>query len=326
MSADVQDSVFGANGNIITFAFKKVSASTFKVMMGEAVLGWTEKAVSDATYTQDTDLIILYQAHSPSKAIKVWINGVLEIEYTPVTQGNGVFTPIIGGDGAGLPLPSGDVIYYWQGAGRESDAESGRPGTAPTYSIHDPSKDTAEDDALPNGGAGGADDHDWWDDHPAPDGDTTYLLFDSAAERKHVSEFGTGAALTGNMAALSVSGYRRARGAAADKDGNSWMRFKDDGGTAKEVAHSNLNTDAYKTQGRHCGDPPAGTWPDYVDGSNIFNGSGSTKKLQMGARTPEANDVNIRTTSKGIEVCALDDDPPSVAVQTANINQAAVIG
>ena len=307
------DIIIGNNSNLITFGFKKVTTSTFKLMMGEAALGWTEKAVGSTVFTQDTDLIILYQAHSLSNAVRVWVNGVLEIEYTPTAGGAG-FTPATVGQAGELPIPSGDDIYYWQGAKRESDAESGRPGTSPTYSIHDPSADTAEDDGLPNGGAGDPNDHDWWDDHAAPDGDTTYLLFDSAAERKHVSKFSTGAALTGNMAALSVSGYRRARPATADKAADSWMRYKDDGGTAKEFAHPSMTGNTYKTDAEHCGDPPAGTWDDYVDGSNVFNGAGSTKKLEMGARTPAANAVNIRITSKGIEVCALDNDPPAEVI------------
>lgn len=315
VSASIQDVIFAADSQFSSFLFAREGASTFCLHMGEDnVGGFDSKAEASVTLNEDTDILLFYQVHSPSKAIKLWIDGVLLIEYTPALQGGGSITPRNGGVFQTSDLTdAADALYFMDSGGRESDVESGRPDSSPTYSIHDPSANTSEDDATKHGTAPSPDEKwNYWSDHSNPNEDTTYLLLDEAAERKQVSEFSTGAALTGNMDAASVSGFRRARAAAAGKDADSWMRFKDDGGSVKEFAHANLGG-TYITKGAHCGDPPAGTWSDYINGSDIFNGSGSSKKLEMGVRTPEPNDTNIRITSKGVEVCVLGDDPPPVA-------------
>ena len=109
------------------------------------------------------------------------------------------------------------------------------------------------------------------------------------------------------------------------------MRFKDDGGSASEIELASQSSTDYNLQFKLLVDPPAGTWDDYLDSNDLFNGTGGTasdKKLEIGLRTPAANDVNIRATALGVEICALGDDPPLVVTPVIilqAVNRASVI-
>ena len=300
-------------------AAEVVTDTTFKLALGELpVLATFSQRGSDSftTFTQNTVLTYRYETNGTDE--KLWIDSgsglVLEITNALTDRHPFGFNPLSGwrDDNA---LATGQNAYHADLATREGDAESDRPDVSPTFSWSDPDGDTSEDDAGSESdcadGLGDANKWDDWQANGSADEDTTFNCFDSAAERKQVSTLDADVALTGNFTTLCVNAHIRQRAATGDKIANWDVRFRDDLANVRSVGMPEQDVGAYEIHFAICEPAPSGTWTDYLS-SSIFNHASSTRKLEGGIRTPAANDVNIRTTAWGLEVCALGDDPPDV--------------
>lgn len=91
-----------------------------------------------------------------------------------------------------------------------------------------------------------------------------------------------------------------------------------DDGSESDAESANANilwTTAWRVLNENFNAPPIGTWAQYLDSNDIFNGTTgtpSTYKLSLGVRSLDSNGANDRFTAAFFEVGSMDDWPEEV--------------
>lgn len=289
------------------FSWVRVSNTTFNIKVVKiddlSVIG-----TSATAYSTSTEVAIRVDKVAATNAVNIYINGVLEISGTAAAA---LAATILCEN---TTLIANQDMYLELMAISESDDGADRPGAVLWTDVTSPNANTSEtdygDQADCSNSANGT--YTKWDEWPAAaTNDATDFNCGFNSNWKEVSGMAAGAlALSGTM--LGGAAIYRQRANVVLKTTDNWARFKDDAGNASEIQHANPSN-SFFTYYVHLTTPPAGAWSDYFNGSSIFNGSGSTKKLQMGSRVVSTNGAGLNVSTIAFEMVALSSDAEAVA-------------
>ncbi len=296
---EVKCMLFGASNRFVGYWVYE-SASSYKFRLKDDIAPATH-GTSSSTYTaggspEDIDLRI----QTDGSRVKLWINGVLEIDAATTYE-----------------LAAGYMVYYnttlaasqdmyWGASGAwESSSEADRPGFAVKkwympLAGDGSSASFENDDACEEDGSGGYIEWDDWNSAGVVDDDTTFNQLCGAHVGLEISTL-TNVTITDPENA-GVVVRARLRAILGSKTVDTYFRIED-GTDNVEIQNDNLSSTSYLIKAAAFDGPPdAGA--DWSQGDFDNLRAGMRKAIGSG-------DDNLRVTALGVEVISVDDDPPA---------------
>lgn len=254
--------------------------------------------------------------HSDHSRLEIWFGSPLvkefDIDQDPTL---GRWTGMV----CAIPTNNAYTFRYWHVGHRTGDVPSDRPAVSVETVMAVPASDhgggnndyggktngLGEDCSLPARGLAVN-----WDDWGAGNhnGDTDYNCEQGGAGGREISVLGTAALSRAPDAAVSLA-VNMTQVAAKTVASKTILKADDDAEDDQE--NPNIAWDSWGGLGATMVwlAPPSGTWADYVDGSYVFNGAGSTRKMSLGVESYDDNEDNDMWTAIGLEVGSMGDDP-----------------
>jgi hypothetical protein len=273
------------------------STDKWKIQIVRSAGTGSETALGTGTTEFSTDTTYNIRLEFSGAAIKLWVNGSLELSVAYTGNINNRRLRVHS------DLNTGQAYFLNRVALYTSSAENDRPGTNVESDYLTFSGDTSEDDYATEAdcsvGASGDATYTKWDDWEsgAPDDGTTFNC--GAGE-----DWSQLSALNTHTVDGVVSGvvYRIWYAAnAASKTVDNWARLGD-GTNTVEVQLPNIDSEDYRSRIRVFDTAPdGGAWVQ----ADIDN-------LEAGHRVVDANNAVAHISAVAAEVIAVDDDPPSL--------------